>query len=63
MDGRPDGLMCESGFLQEIRALYERQGWLVVESVEQIRRITKIQQEVEGFAVLQRLQTRQSTIL
>ena len=37
--------------LQEIRALYEGQGWLVVESVEPIRRIA-IPAEVEGFAVL-----------
>jgi len=37
--------------LPEIRALYERQGWLVVESVEPTRRIS-IPAEVEGFAVL-----------
>jgi hypothetical protein len=37
--------------LQEIHALYEGQGWLVVESVEPTRRIA-IPAEVEGFAVL-----------
>jgi hypothetical protein len=37
--------------LQEIHALYEGQGWLVVESVEPIRKIA-IPAEVEGFAVL-----------
>lgn len=37
--------------LAEIRALYERQGWLVVESVEPTRRIS-IPAEVDGFAML-----------
>ena len=37
--------------LPEIRALYERQDWLVVESVEPTRRIA-IPAEAEGFAVL-----------
>jgi hypothetical protein len=37
--------------LQEIHALYEGQGWLVMESFEPIKRIA-IPAEVEGFAVL-----------
>ena len=37
--------------LQEIHVLYEGQGWLVVESVEPIRKVA-IPVEVEGFAVL-----------
>ncbi len=37
--------------LQEIHALYEAQSWLVVESIEPIRKIA-IPAEVEGFAVL-----------
>lgn len=37
--------------LSEIRTLYERRGWLVVESVEPTRRIA-IPAEVEGFALL-----------
>jgi len=37
--------------LQEIHVLYEGQGWLVVESVEPIRKMA-IPAEVEGFAVL-----------
>lgn len=37
--------------LQEIHALYEGQGWLVVESIEPIRKMA-IPAELEGFAVL-----------
>jgi len=48
--------------LQEIHALYEGQGWLVVESVEPIRRIA-IPAEVEGFAVLRAEMAKHNSIV
>jgi hypothetical protein len=48
--------------LLEIRALYERQGWLVVESVEPTRRIA-IPARVEGFAGLRAELTKHSPVI
>lgn len=48
--------------LPEIRALYERQGWLVVESAEPTRRIA-IPVHVEGFAALRAELTKHSSVI
>lgn len=48
--------------LSEIRALYERQDWLVVESVKPTRRIT-IPVHVEGFAALRAELTKYSSVI
>src|SRR6476646_6696347 len=48
--------------LQEIHALYEGQGWLVVESVEPIRKMA-IPAEVEGFAVLRAELAKHSSVI
>ena len=47
--------------LPEIRALYESQGWLVVESAEPTRRIA-IPVQVEGFAALRAELTKHSSV-
>lgn len=48
--------------LPEIRALYERQGWLVVEGVEPTRRIA-IPVRVEGFAALRAELAKHSSVI
>ena len=48
--------------LSEIRSLYERQGWLVVESVEPTRRIA-IPVRVEGFAALRSELTKHGSVI
>ena len=48
--------------LQEIHTLHEGQGWLVVESVEPIRKIA-IPAEVEGFAVLRAELVKHSSVI
>jgi len=48
--------------LQEIHALYERPGWLVVESIEPIRKMA-IPAEVDGFAVLRAELAKHSSIV